>query len=124
MSEPAMTRPLRRWCSLPETGPTGRWRRRAAILETYDIGKRHGRRNWALRHLDVAVPDESITALVGPNGTGRSTPLNAGRAAHRLVRRVETPTGLTRPGRQNSTGVGGRSAAVTWVGAAAGLRRR
>ena len=48
-----------------------------AILETHDIGKRYGRRNWALRHLDIAVPDGSITALVGPNGSGKSTLLKA-----------------------------------------------
>lgn len=48
-----------------------------AILETHDIGKRYGRRHWALRHLDLAVPDGSITALVGPNGSGKSTLLKA-----------------------------------------------
>jgi len=48
-----------------------------AILETHDIGKRYGRRNWALRHLDLSVPDGSITALVGPNGSGKSTLLKA-----------------------------------------------
>jgi ABC-2 type transport system ATP-binding protein len=48
-----------------------------AILETHDIGKRYGRRNWALRHLDLAVPDGSVTALVGPNGSGKSTLLKA-----------------------------------------------
>ena len=48
-----------------------------AILETHDIGKRYGRRSWALRHVDIAVPDGSITALVGPNGSGKSTLLKA-----------------------------------------------
>lgn len=48
-----------------------------AILETHDIGKRYGRRRWALRHVDIAVPDGSITALVGPNGSGKSTLLKA-----------------------------------------------
>jgi len=48
-----------------------------AILETHDIGKRYGLRNWALRHVDIAVPDGSITALVGPNGSGKSTLLKA-----------------------------------------------
>ena len=48
-----------------------------AILETHDIGKRYGRRNWALRHVDLSVPDGSITALVGPNGSGKSTLLKA-----------------------------------------------
>jgi ABC-2 type transport system ATP-binding protein len=48
-----------------------------AILETHDIGKRYGRRRWALRHVDLTVPDGSITALVGPNGSGKSTLLKA-----------------------------------------------
>ena len=48
-----------------------------AILETHDIGKRYGRRTWALRHVDLQVPDGSITALVGPNGSGKSTLLKA-----------------------------------------------
>ena len=48
-----------------------------AVLETHDIGKRFGRRNWALRHVDLEVPDGSITALVGPNGSGKSTLLKA-----------------------------------------------
>jgi len=48
-----------------------------AVLETHDIGKRYGRRNWALRHVDLEVPDGSITALVGPNGSGKSTLLKA-----------------------------------------------
>jgi ABC-2 type transport system ATP-binding protein len=48
-----------------------------AILETHDIGKRYGRRRWALRHVDISVPDGSITALVGPNGSGKSTLLKA-----------------------------------------------
>ncbi|CAN5617366.1 ABC transporter ATP-binding protein [soil metagenome] len=48
-----------------------------AILETHDVGKRYGRRNWALRHVDISVPDGSITALVGPNGAGKSTLLKS-----------------------------------------------
>ena len=31
-----------------------------AILETHDIGKRYGRRRWALRHVDIAVPDTPV----------------------------------------------------------------
>ena len=48
-----------------------------AILETHDVGKRYGRRNWAIRHVDIEVPDGSITALVGPNGAGKSTLIKA-----------------------------------------------
>lgn len=48
-----------------------------AMLETHDVGKRYGRRRWALRHVDITVPDGSITALVGPNGAGKSTLLKS-----------------------------------------------
>ncbi len=47
------------------------------LLEAHDLGKRYGRRTWAIRHVDVAIPDGSITALVGPNGSGKSTLLKA-----------------------------------------------
>ncbi|HEV8545782.1 MAG TPA: ABC transporter ATP-binding protein [Candidatus Limnocylindrales bacterium] len=49
----------------------------AAVLETTGLGKRYGRRRWALRELDLAVEEGSITALVGPNGSGKSTLLKA-----------------------------------------------
>ena len=48
-----------------------------AVLETTGLGKRYGRRRWALRDLDLAVEEGSITALVGPNGSGKSTLLKA-----------------------------------------------
>lgn len=56
-----------------------------AILEAHDMGKRYGgaiggrvgRARWAIRHVDLRVPDGSITALVGPNGAGKSTLLKA-----------------------------------------------
>ncbi len=48
-----------------------------AVLETHDVGKRYGRRRWALRHVDIEIRDGSITALVGPNGSGKSTLLKA-----------------------------------------------
>ncbi|MBA2374178.1 MAG: ABC transporter ATP-binding protein [Chloroflexi bacterium] len=47
------------------------------VLETHGLGKRYGRRRWALRGLDLAVEEGSITALVGPNGSGKSTLLKA-----------------------------------------------
>ncbi len=49
----------------------------AAVLETIGLGKRYGRRRWALRDLDLVVEEGSITALVGPNGSGKSTLLKA-----------------------------------------------
>jgi ABC-2 type transport system ATP-binding protein len=49
----------------------------AAVLETTGLGKRYGRRRWALRDLDLAVEEGSVTALVGPNGSGKSTLLKA-----------------------------------------------
>ncbi len=56
-----------------------------AILEAHGLGKRFGgaitgrlgRGRWAIRHVDLTVPDGSITALVGPNGAGKSTLLKA-----------------------------------------------
>jgi ABC-2 type transport system ATP-binding protein len=48
-----------------------------AVLETSGLGKRYGRRRWALRDLDLVVEEGSITALVGPNGSGKSTLLKA-----------------------------------------------
>jgi ABC-2 type transport system ATP-binding protein len=44
-----------------------------SALETHGLGKRYGRRRWALRDLDLRVEQGSITALVGPNGSGKST---------------------------------------------------
>ncbi|MEK6721685.1 MAG: ABC transporter ATP-binding protein [Chloroflexota bacterium] len=48
-----------------------------ATLEAIGLGKRYGRRRWALRDLDLAVEEGSITALVGPNGSGKSTLLKS-----------------------------------------------
>ncbi len=56
-----------------------------AILEAHGLGKRFGGAitghfgsgRWAIRHVDLTVPDGSITALVGPNGAGKSTLLKA-----------------------------------------------
>jgi len=48
-----------------------------AVLEATGLGKRYGRRRWALRDLDLVVDEGSITALVGPNGSGKSTLLKA-----------------------------------------------
>jgi ABC-2 type transport system ATP-binding protein len=48
-----------------------------AVLVATGLGKRYGRRRWALRDLDLVVEEGSITALVGPNGSGKSTLLKA-----------------------------------------------
>ena len=45
-----------------------------AVLEAHGFGKRYRRRNWALRGVDLEVPEGSITALVGPNGSGQVDP--------------------------------------------------
>lgn len=45
-------------------------------LETEGLSKRYGRRHWALRDCDIAVPQGSIVALVGPNGAGKTTLLH------------------------------------------------
>ena len=45
------------------------------VIETSGLGRRYGRR-WALRGLDLAVPEHSVVGLVGPNGAGKSTLLH------------------------------------------------
>ena len=45
----------------------------AAVLEAHGYGKRYRRRTWALRNVELTVPEGSITALVGPDGSGKST---------------------------------------------------
>src|SRR4029078_5812503 len=44
-----------------------------AVLEAHGFGKRYRRRTWALRHVDLTVPEGTITALVRPNGSGKPT---------------------------------------------------
>jgi ABC-2 type transport system ATP-binding protein len=44
----------------------------AAVLEADDLGKRY-RRGWALRDCSFALPPGRVSALVGPNGVGKST---------------------------------------------------
>ncbi len=43
-----------------------------AAIEARGLGRRFGRR-WVVRDLDFAVPEGSITALLGRNGQGKST---------------------------------------------------
>jgi len=50
----------------------------APAFEARGLGKRYGRRRWALVDVDLEVPEGSVTALVGPNGAGKSTLIKAG----------------------------------------------
>jgi ABC-2 type transport system ATP-binding protein len=44
-----------------------------SALETNGLGKRYGRRRWALRDCTLSVPKGKVAALVGPNGAGKTT---------------------------------------------------
>jgi ABC-2 type transport system ATP-binding protein len=46
-----------------------------AVLEASRLGKRY-RRTWALRDCSLALPEGRVVALVGPNGTGKTTLLH------------------------------------------------
>ncbi len=43
-----------------------------AVLEAERLGKRYGS-NWALKDCDFRLEEGQVAALVGPNGTGKST---------------------------------------------------
>ncbi len=45
------------------------------VVTTRDVGRRFGR-SWALRNVDVEVPEHAVVGLVGPNGAGKSTLLH------------------------------------------------
>ncbi|HEX4984303.1 MAG TPA: ABC transporter ATP-binding protein [Ilumatobacteraceae bacterium] len=45
------------------------------VVEARSLGRRYGRR-WALKHLDLDVPEHAVVGLVGPNGAGKSTLLH------------------------------------------------
>lgn len=51
----------------------GRAPQAGAALEAVGLTKRYGRGIWALRGVDLRVPEGSVTALVGPNAAGKST---------------------------------------------------
>ena len=45
------------------------------VIDANELGKRYGS-SWALRDCTLAVPEGHVTALVGPNGGGKTTLLN------------------------------------------------
>jgi len=64
---------------------------------------RHGEEFWALRDINLSVPDGEFLALVGPNGSGKSTLLQ-------IVSGIVQPT-------SGRVAVGGRIAALLELGA-------
>jgi ABC-2 type transport system ATP-binding protein len=46
------------------------------VIEARRLGKRYGRRRWALRDCDLQIPAGRVAGLVGPNGAGKSTLLH------------------------------------------------
>src|SRR6516225_10637234 len=45
-------------------------------LETTNLSKRYGHKNWALQNATLHLPAGRVAALVGPNGAGKSTLLH------------------------------------------------
>jgi ABC-2 type transport system ATP-binding protein len=45
-------------------------------LETTNLSKRYGRKNWALQDATLRLPSSRVAALVGPNGAGKTTLLH------------------------------------------------
>jgi ABC-2 type transport system ATP-binding protein len=48
----------------------------STVIETRGLGKRYGRRRWALRDCDLEIQAGRVVGLVGPNGAGKSTLLH------------------------------------------------
>ncbi|MCD9021419.1 ABC transporter ATP-binding protein [Cohnella silvisoli] len=42
------------------------------VIQADDVFKKYGSRN-AIQHLNVSIPEFSVTAILGPNGAGKST---------------------------------------------------
>jgi ABC-2 type transport system ATP-binding protein len=47
-----------------------------AAIEAAGLGKRYGRRRWALEDCSLSIPEGRVVALVGPNGAGKTTLLH------------------------------------------------
>ena len=45
----------------------------STALRCAGLGHRYGRRLWGLRDCDLDVPAGRVVALVGPNGSGKTT---------------------------------------------------
>ena len=48
----------------------------SAAIEARGLGKRYGRRRWALADCTLSIPEGRVVALVGPNGAGKTTLLH------------------------------------------------
>ncbi len=48
----------------------------SAVVAARGLGKKYGRRRWALRDCTLEVPAGRVTGLVGPNGAGKTTLLS------------------------------------------------
>ena len=57
----------------------------SAIVAARSLGKKYGRRRWALRDCSLEIPAGRVTGLVGPNGAGKTTLLS-------LIVGILTPT--------------------------------
>ncbi len=69
------------------------------ILETKDLNIAYGTLE-AVRHINLSIPEKSITAIIGPSGCGKSTLLRAFNRMNEFIASVRT-TGMVRFREQN-----------------------
>ena len=69
----------------------------SSALTANGLGKRYGRRRWALSDCSLDVPSGHVVGLVGPNGAGKTTLLNL------AVGLLSPTTGSVGGGRRSST---------------------
>jgi ABC-2 type transport system ATP-binding protein len=71
------------------------------VVRCTGLGKRYGRRTWALRDCDLELPQGGIVGLVGANGAGKTTLLHLTigllRPTEGAVRMFGEPLRLDRP---------------------------